>query len=39
MALITTTVDVGPGVTSTGDVVVTPTGDFVVFSGGSSPTR
>ena len=34
MALITTTVDVFAGVTSTGDVVLTPTGDFAVFSGG-----
>ena len=34
MALITTTVDVTAGQTSTGDTVITP-GGFVVFSGGA----
>ena len=37
MALITTTVDVGPGVTSTGDTVITP-GELVASGGTISNT-
>ena len=38
MALITTTVDVGTGVTSTGDVLITP-GRTSSPAAGRSPTR